>query len=364
MPLFCGLVLKSCTPEGVAIVLKGIVGDAEEIKRVRCAQSSSGVANGETHVRGRGRSPAETAGVGGIVKRAVGKAVLRVEARELGEVIELVECAGDGDVVAKGAKVSAIDGVVEFRLDGRAVRRGDVYDAGDGVGTVKNAIWPTQNFNLVDAGASEVGEIEGAADVIGGDAVDENFVEIGLAPTNEERCCAAALAGLCDLQAGEQAKSVGDVELMLIFEIGTIDDADRSTDLRFGYGQAGCRDNDLLAQRADAKADVDIGGFARADVHEFRGLGIEAWDFDMDCIPATVRNLQLIRAIGRRSGIGERFVLAAFLDESDLSLRYGSAERIEDSAVDTCGLRLCDRSGRSGEYDEKSEMDRTTKRKS
>src|ERR1700722_785762 len=99
VPVLCGLVLECRSPIGIAIVLEGLVGYTEEGERVGIAEARCGVANGETDIGGCGGSPAEISGVGGIVKFAVGQAVVGVEAREFGEIVELVKCAGDGYVV-------------------------------------------------------------------------------------------------------------------------------------------------------------------------------------------------------------------------------------------------------------------------
>ena len=175
-----------------------------------------------------------------------------------------------------------------------------LIDAGDRVGAVEDAVGAAKDFDLVDGGAGEIAEIECAADVIGGNAVDEELVEVGLAAADVERGGTAALAGCRDLQPGLKAEGVGDVELVLIFEVGMIDDADGGADLRIERGSSGGGDDDLLAEGADAKVDVDVGRLVGADVDKFGSLGIEAGGFDADSVATAVGRLELIGSVGGR----------------------------------------------------------------
>jgi hypothetical protein len=94
----------------------------------------------------------------------------------------------------------------------------------------------------------------------------------------------------------------------------------------------------LLAERADAEADIDVGGFIGWDEDELRGLLIEAGGFDADGIAAAGGDAEDVGAVGVGLRVGDGFVFAAFLEEDDSGLRNGIAEGIENFSAEGSGL--------------------------
>jgi len=55
------------------------------------------------------------------VKRVIGKAILRVESRELGKIVELMECPGERYAILICSEVTSVNGVCNFGSCRRAM---------------------------------------------------------------------------------------------------------------------------------------------------------------------------------------------------------------------------------------------------
>src|SRR4029077_12044004 len=82
----------------------------------------------------------------------------------------------------------------------------DVDHTGHRVAAVEDAVRSAEHLDALDAAGHEVGEVEAAADVVRGDAVEQDLVEIRAATTDEERGRAAAPSGLHDVASWHRSK--------------------------------------------------------------------------------------------------------------------------------------------------------------
>src|SRR5712691_10215436 len=79
----------------------------------------------------------------------------------------------------------------------------ELNDAGDGVGAIQGAFGAVDDFELVNVVEGLIGEIEEAAGLVEGRAVNEDLGEVRVAAV-EEKCREAAFAaGASDGGAGE-----------------------------------------------------------------------------------------------------------------------------------------------------------------
>ncbi len=129
----------------------GIVGDAVERNRVGTAHFRGSVTDGGANYRGGIDLPAVVPADRGVMEEIVLITALGIETRKLGKIVELMKRAGEGDILIEGAKISAVDGVFEFRNQCGAVLRGDVDDSREGVTAVQYAIGTAQDFDTVHA---------------------------------------------------------------------------------------------------------------------------------------------------------------------------------------------------------------------
>ena len=97
-------------------------------------------------------------------------------------------------------------------IDVRTAGGSDVDDAAQRVAAIEHAVCAAQHFDIADTVVGELREIESTADGVYGYAVDQDFVEVRFSAANEERCGAAALAGLHDLRARNESQIFEDIE--------------------------------------------------------------------------------------------------------------------------------------------------------
>ena len=145
-----------------------------------------------------------------------------VEAGEGGEVVELFVGAGEDGLVAPGMEVAGVAGVVEHGVQCCAARGGKRNHGGEGVGAVECGVGAAVEFGGIagaggagrggEAGGGDGAEVKEAADVLGGDAVDEDFVRVGVAAAHEERGLAAGLARLDNEVAGRLTEVFDDAD--------------------------------------------------------------------------------------------------------------------------------------------------------
>ena len=229
-------------------------------------------------------------------------------------------------------EVAGVAGVVEDGVGGGAAGGGEGDDGSEGVGAVERGVGTSIQLGG-RAGAGAVGRggeaggrdgavIEGAADVFGGDAVDQDFVGVGVAAAHEEGGDGAGLAGLDDEVARRLAEVFDDADAGE--EVVAGDERDGGGELGKRSGKAGGGDGDVLADLGEGEDDVlgnDI-GFAAVEIDadvegEATGRGEEAE-------AAGVAGADLKGAV--RAGNGEGAVVAAALEQLDVGPRDGGAE--------------------------------------
>ena len=254
VPVAEGTVFEGEAGVDVLIGLLAVGGDAVKVMGLRQTGGGDGVADGEAGLGVGGDVVAEVGDRGGSVEAVAVDGVGAVEAAEGSEVIELVVGSGESDLVAVGVEVAAVAGVVDDRVHGATARGGEVDDGGLGVGAVEGGVAAAIHLEAREAGAGDVAEVEGTAYVVGGDAVDEDFVGGGVAATDKERCDAAPLAGLDGYVAGGLAEIVDDAYTG--GEIGLRDEGDGGACLLEGCGDAGRGDGDLCGDGGDFEDDI------------------------------------------------------------------------------------------------------------
>ena len=102
------------------------------------------------------RRPAEVPRVRPVVKGTIGQAISRIEPREFGEIIELIEGAGNGSVIPQRSKVSSVNGVVQvpelWSFRERVVILITLLTA---VRTVEHAVGTSKDLHFIYAAASQ-----------------------------------------------------------------------------------------------------------------------------------------------------------------------------------------------------------------
>ncbi len=263
VPVPCETIFEGEAGVDVLVGLLAVGGDAVEVVGLGKAGGGVGVTNGEARLRVGGDVVAEITDGGGGVVLVAWQRVRGVELAEGSVVVETVPGAGEGCLVAVGVEVAAVAGVVEHGTQGAAAGRFEVDDGGYGVGAVEGGVGAAIEFQAGEAGAGDGAEVEDTADVVRGDAVDEDLVGGGVAAANEEGCDSAVLTGLGDEDSGTLAKSVDDADVG--DEVGLRDERHGRADLLDRGGDAGRGDGDLGGDGCDLKRDVlgdDVGAAA------------------------------------------------------------------------------------------------------
>src|SRR5215813_11694382 len=99
------------------------------------------------------------------------------------------------------AEVASIDRELSERNSGLSAARDHAHDAGQRVAAEHDAVWIAQHLDAIDAGERILRKVDAAADVVGGNAVDEDSVEVRVAAADEGRSHPAALSGLHERHA-------------------------------------------------------------------------------------------------------------------------------------------------------------------
>ena len=207
MPALGGLVVEGGVEVEVVLGLAGGVRNAVEGDGVGLAAVGGEMADGEAEVSLGVGGVAVVAGEGGVVEGIGGDGVGGVEAGEGVEVVELVLGAGEQGFLAEEAVVASV-----YRV-GESVGSGDVprvlvnwTTPAEGVGAVEGGVGLAEDLNAGDADGGEVGEVDGAADVVEGGAVEEDLGGVRVCAADEEAGDGAGLAGLGDLNARDETE--------------------------------------------------------------------------------------------------------------------------------------------------------------
>jgi hypothetical protein len=342
VPAVGGLGVEDGAVVLVLLLDAGGVGNAVELGGVGVAAGGVDVAEGEADGCGGVGLVAQVPGEGGVVEGAGGDAVAGVQAGEVGEVVEAADGAAEDAFLAVGAEVAAFGRVLEERQGRRAAACGEADDAGEGVRAVEGGVGLAQDLDLGYPRRGDVGQLYVAADVVGGNAVDQDLVVVRVAAADVHAGCAAFLAGLGNLDAGNEAERLLDVEV--VGELVGGQDGNGRGDLGQwdrgsgggdgdGFGGGRCAQGDVgvicLAERDDGGDEGRCGGADRV-----LGLG---WGLGWEMVLAC--------AVG--PGCGDNLAVA---EEIYLGADDDGAERVaDDSAYLMGGLGLAGES--EGEQD-------------
>ncbi len=166
-------------------------------------------ADGEAQMIGVAEAVAEVAGETAIEEGVIGSLTAGLEIGTGERVIERAENTSDQSATARGRVAAAFGEEIELGNAGGAAMAEKLNDTGDGIGAVERTLCAVDDFELVNVVEGLTGEIEEAAGLVEGRAVDEEFGEIGIAAVEEESCETAFAAGACDSGAGKSEECVG-----------------------------------------------------------------------------------------------------------------------------------------------------------
>src|SRR6266849_9735600 len=227
--------------------------------------------------------------------------------------------------MATRTEIAAIKAVIEFRSERGAMPRGETYYAGHCVRTVKNTVGAAQDFNLLNAGGRQSTEVDHAANVIQGHAVEQNFIGVAVATAQKERCSSAALSGLHHLCSGDLLKWLKDVQTVL--KLVAREHRNRRADLRFRHRGSRSRYHDLLRNNPDLQSEIECG--CAAYITRVTLLCGETRGFRSDHITAHWHRAKNVNA----ACIGGDGCCFAVLNERNAGIGNHSAQRIFDGSV-------------------------------
>ena len=169
------------------------------------------VADAQGGVGARAQQSLDTAGESGLLvavvvfENAVG--VLAAQGEGVGEG---VGAAGEGALPAAGGEAACVKGQSTAGRAG-APPGEDLDDAADRVGSVQRRPRSPDDLDALDVVGGEGPEVEGAAGLVHGDAVDEHLDVVGLAAAQEDRGDRAEGAATDHCHARHAPERVGDV---------------------------------------------------------------------------------------------------------------------------------------------------------
>ena len=192
------------------------------------------------------------------------------------------------------AEIAAVerDGRLGHRAS-RPRRRDHADDAGQRVAAEDDAVRVAKRFDPLDADQRILREIDAAADVVGGNAVDEHLVEVGVAAADEDRRHAAACARLDERHARYQAQRFEHVRLAEQRERLRIEHRHRRADLRRQDARWPLPSprRSARAARCGSATSTDHAS-PSADEHRIGGAGLKARGARFDAIPAFCKSFE------------------------------------------------------------------------
>src|ERR1700723_1071384 len=153
--------------------------------------------------------------------RVVYTLAISVELVGEGVVVEASAGTCEGCVTVGSSEISSVSAETEFWDWSAAGARPDLYDAGHGIGAIESALGSADKFETIGLLQGESAEIECAAGLVDGDAVDDHFVVSGVAAADEERRYSAALTGSIHYCARQETHCVIGCYWVHHFELAT-----------------------------------------------------------------------------------------------------------------------------------------------
>src|SRR6202161_819829 len=177
-PLFRSLLLRHYTHVGVVIVLKRVIRNSVKGQRIRASESCGNVAHRRANFRRRVYLIAEVPVDRCVVEVAIGFASSSIKTRELGIVIESMKHPSQRDILAKRAKIAAVNGVVHFWNLGGAAGGSHIDHAGQRIAAIEHAICAAQNFQIGNPCVRLLSKIERSTNIIYRNSIYQNLVKV------------------------------------------------------------------------------------------------------------------------------------------------------------------------------------------
>ena len=302
MPTLGSLLLERSSDEELLVFLARIIGDPEELNSVGFSGGSRQAPDGCAKLGVRFRSPAEVPGIGSIVKGAAGNIVSGVEAGKVRKIVELLIASAQDSFLPIGPEIPAINRVSDLGQRRDAARSSHAHDTGERIGPVQSAIRSAQHFDLIDSSSGKYAKIDRAAYVVGGDAINEDFVRITVAAAHEQLAQPAALSGLRDLRPRHQPQSLVHVQFVGVVVFGK--QSDRCAYLSLRRWRARRRNGDGLGHYPDSQKQINIGVRAFPNIERLTRGQIERGSAGLDLVAARGNIVEFVSSFavrGRRS---------------------------------------------------------------
>jgi hypothetical protein len=220
--------------------------------------------------------------------------------------------------------------------------REDLNHAGDGVGAIEGAFGAPDDFNFVDVIEREVREVDLAAGIVDGGAVDQNFGVIGVAAIEEEGCEAAFGGIFSDGDTWRVQEDIGERNGLALVNFLTRDYGDRGGGVLYRCGLRLRGDDDAFGKTLEVQAHVEHAGLAGDKVEGDLTRG-ECGSRIGDVVAAW-RDAQRVGAVTRRGG-AVFLCPGVFEFGGDVNVGYRGATGVEQGAGQTSigllGLCLC-----------------------
>ena len=107
------------------------------------------------------------------------------EPRVARQVVQFRQGSACCHLVAVGVQVAGVARVEQKRFERRSAGRCDAYNAGLRIAAKECAVRVAVDFNARDAGAGNRAEVEAPTHIFGWNAIDEDFVAVRRASTDE-----------------------------------------------------------------------------------------------------------------------------------------------------------------------------------
>src|ERR1700722_1669746 len=220
---------------------------------------------GETH--------AEIAGQGPVEKVVIDALACRLEVRSRRGVVEAADKSTQLGGAASGVERAAF-GISNEQWRARRTTMGENLDrAGHRIGAGKSALRSVHDLNFVHSFESKVREIDGAAWLVGGNAIDEHLGEIGVASIEKERGHTARRAGLTEAEARQSFEKRGQFDGLPLRDFIVRDDIDGLTRRGGSYGLSFSTDHDARGKRLNPEPGMELANFASVQFqHLLEGL--------------------------------------------------------------------------------------------
>src|SRR5581483_7091624 len=260
----CCLIANRGAHEDVLVLLGRVVGDVEEVPRIRNAGRVDSVVQRCPDLRVAAGLPANIRYCCRSVRLIMRYRVARLEPAECAEVVDFSAGSGQFQLLMRRVEVAGVAVKQERRKTGGAVRRCQAYDAAVRVCAVQVRVWSTIDLRALDARGGLRAEIELAAKIAGIHTIEKNFAVVRVASSDEERTLCAVLARLHNKGSRHQTQCAHQV--LAQREIERTEHGSGGAGLRLRRRNACGRDHNGLADPLRFEHNIALDGVERAGV--------------------------------------------------------------------------------------------------